>query len=59
MPIVNNSSLMDSRVQADGNFQFSGFDPGSYLLVVLRGTRVIYSEQMSLSGGENNVDVLL
>ncbi len=59
MPITNNNSLMDARVQADGTFQLAGFDHGAYLLAVIRGTDVIYSKQLLLHGGENNINVLL
>lgn len=59
MPIVNNGSLMESRVKSDGSFRLAGFDPGEYLLVVIRGTKVIYSKQVSLFKDENTIDVLV
>jgi|RhiMetdeSRZDD1v2_1073273.scaffolds.fasta_scaffold504828_2 hypothetical protein len=59
MPVTNNSSLMESRVQADGSFRLAGFDPGEYLLVVVRGTTIIHSRQVSLLKDVNDVDVLL
>jgi len=59
IPIVNNNSLMESRVKSDGSFQFAGFDFGEYLLVVLRGTTIIYSKQVSLFLDESTIDILL
>jgi hypothetical protein len=59
IPIVNNNSLMESRVKSDGSFQFAGFDLGEYLLVVLRGTTIIYNKQVSLFRDENTIDILL
>lgn len=59
IPIVNNTSLMEARVQPDGSFRLSGFDLGEYLLVIIRGTTIIHSKQISLVKDDNDIDVLL
>lgn len=59
MPILGNNFMMESRVQSNGSFRLAGFDDGEYLLVLIRGTVVIYSKQVYLGGRENNIDLLL
>lgn len=59
MPVVHSSCLMESRVQSDGSFQLAGFDPGEYLVVVIRETKVIYSKEISLFKDINSIDVIL
>jgi hypothetical protein len=53
VPVLANGPSMDARVLNDGRFTFAGIDPGEYLLIVIRGTSVIHTQQAKLFGGES------
>ena len=47
VPITGSEdSLMQSKIDPDGRFQFDGMDSGNYLILILDGRRVIATEQV-------------
>ena len=52
MPIIDNGCRVDDRITDDGTFSFTAIEPGHYLLVVIRGTTVLHTRQISVSRSE-------
>ena len=49
----NNTPVVETKVRSDGSFELTGFDGGDYLLLLVRGLKVIYSEQLPIYGMRN------
>lgn len=58
VPLLNMDSLMDSESGADGRFEIAGLDFGRYLLVVMRGLRVVHTEEVAMNG-DREIDIAL
>jgi len=55
----NNTPVVETKVRSDGSFELTGFDGGDYLLLVVRGLKVIHSEQLSTFYGMKNIEITI
>lgn len=56
-PVVGTVPTLEQKVGKDLRFEFIGIESGEYLLIVLRGTRVIYFRQLDDSTAHVEVSV--
>ncbi len=49
VPILNSGApILEAKVRSDGTFELAGIDAGDYFILVIRGSRVVWTKQLSI-----------
>jgi hypothetical protein len=46
VPLLTSGTEMDALIGSDGRFEFAGMDTGQHLLMIVRGTKCIFTKQV-------------